>query len=124
MSTLGNAVGECVAIICNGARDHRVKLKSGFVSIAISVKTVEGAAIAIDPMAVVAPRAKPAIVAAHAKRMGRAVLGRGSASPADAHEKAAQAARREQELEAQEGARRRAIEARARAAAERREGTV
>jgi len=125
--TFFDRVGECFAIICNGARDHRVKLKSGFVSIAIGVKTVEGAAIAIDPMAVVAPRAKPAIVAAHAKRLGRAMLGGGASStpsPADAHEKAAQAAHREQELEAQEGARRRAIEAttRARAAAERRGG--
>ena len=42
-------VGECYSIICNAACDHRVKIRSGFMSIALSVKAVEGTAMSLAP---------------------------------------------------------------------------
>jgi hypothetical protein len=69
-------VSGCISLICNSACDHCVKLKSGFISIALSVKVVEGAVIQVDPMAKVAPLAKVVIVREHVKRKGRNLLGR------------------------------------------------
>ena len=51
-------------------------LAGGFVSIALSVKVVEGAVVQIDPLAVVAPRAKAVVVREHVKRQGRNLLKR------------------------------------------------
>lgn len=69
-------LGECISIICQAACDHHVKMKASFISIALSVKVVEGAVIQVDRDAVVAPRAKPIVVREHMKRKGRAMLGR------------------------------------------------
>jgi hypothetical protein len=103
--TFFDKVGECVGIICDAACTHRVKMQQGFVSIAIAVKAVEGAAMHLDPLAVVAPRAKDAIVRAHAKRAGRNLLRGRSTEAIEA------ATARELELEAQERERRRGIDA-------------
>lgn len=81
-------VGPCVSLICDAACDHHVKLQPGFVSIALSVKVVEGVVIQVDPCAVVAPRAKGVIVREHMKRAGRNMLGRSlssGGSPAGSH---------------------------------------
>jgi len=74
--TFFDQIGPCIATICNAACDHHVKLRSGFVAIALSVKVVEGAVVQADPLAVVAPRAKAVIVREHARRKGRAMLNR------------------------------------------------
>ena len=74
--TFFDQIGPCIELICNAACDHHVKLRSGFVAIALSVKVVEGAVVQADPLAVVAPRAKAVIVREHAKRKGRAMLNR------------------------------------------------
>ena len=42
-------VSECIAIICQAACDHHVKMQSGFISIALSVKVVEGSVIQALP---------------------------------------------------------------------------
>jgi len=74
--TFFDLVGEFISILCNAACDHHVLLAGGFVSIALSVKVVEGAVVQIDPLAVVAPRAKAVVVREHVKRKGRNLLKR------------------------------------------------
>jgi aarF domain-containing kinase len=74
--TFFDQVSDCISIICEAACDHRVKLQGGFISIALSVKVVEGSVIQVDPRAVVAPRAKPVVVREHIRRKGRNLLGR------------------------------------------------
>ena len=61
-------VGECITTICQAACDHRVKMQAGFVSIALSVKVVEGSVLQVDPLSVVAPRAKAVILREHLRR--------------------------------------------------------
>ena len=69
-------VGECISIICKAACDHRIKMQAGFISIALSVKVVEGSVLQVDPLCVVAPRAKAVVVREHMRRKGsRAILG-------------------------------------------------
>ncbi|EOD32125.1 ABC1 kinase family protein [Emiliania huxleyi CCMP1516] len=105
------------------ACDHRVRVHAGFISIALSVKVVEGIVIQVDPAAVVAPRAKAVVIRESLKRKGRALLGRTARPGEDADAEA----RREAERQAQHRAseergererRRRAALARERAAAE------
>ena len=74
--TFFDQIGDCISIICEAACDHKVKMKNGFISIALSVKVVEGSVIQVDPRAIVAPRAKPVIVREHMRRKGYAILGR------------------------------------------------
>lgn len=68
-------LGECISLICQAACDHQVKLQSGFISIALSVKVVEGALLQVDPLCVVAPRAKAVVVREHMRRKGAKLLG-------------------------------------------------
>ena len=74
--TFFDQIGDCISIICEAACEHRVKLQGSFVSIALSIKVVEGSVIQVDPRAVVSPRAKPVVVREHMKRKGAAMLGR------------------------------------------------
>lgn len=74
--TLFDQIGHCVSIICEAACDHRVKMRGGFISIALSIKVVEGSIIQVDPRAIVAPRAKPVVVREHFRRKGKAMLNR------------------------------------------------
>jgi len=71
-----NQIGTFVSTICDAACEHRVRLNGGFISIALSVKAVEGAVLQIDQYAVVAPRAKAVVVRESIRRAGRNVLGR------------------------------------------------
>ena len=71
-----NQIGAFISCICDAACEHRVRLAGGFISIALSVKAVEGAVLQIDPYAVVAPRAKAVVVRESIKRAGRNMLGR------------------------------------------------
>ena len=64
-------LGECIGIICQAACDHHVRLQSGFISIALSVKVVEGALLQVDPLCVVAPRAKAVVVREQLRRKRR-----------------------------------------------------
>jgi len=64
-------VGECIGLICEAACEHHVRMQSGFISIALSVKVVEGALLQVDPLCVVAPRAKAVIMREHLKRQMR-----------------------------------------------------
>ena len=74
--TFFDQIGDCISIICEAACEHRVKMHGSFVSIALSIKVVEGSVIQVDPEAIVAPRAKPIVVREHMRRKGRALLGR------------------------------------------------
>mmetsp|Transcript_13740 Transcript_13740/g.44017 ORF Transcript_13740/g.44017 Transcript_13740/m.44017 type:complete len:315 (+) Transcript_13740:1165-2109(+) len=121
--TFFDQVGTSISMICNAACDHRVRVHAGFISIALSVKVVEGIVIQVDPAAVVAPRAKAVVMRESLKRKGRALLGRTARPGEDADAEA----RREAERQAQHRAseergererRRRAALARERAAAE------
>ena len=66
--TFFDKVGEFVATICAAACEHRVKLAQGFLSVALSVKVVEGVVIQIDPHAAVAPRAKEIVIQQQLRR--------------------------------------------------------
>merc|ERR1719263_1062334 len=61
-------VGECYSIICNAACNHRVKIRSGFMSIALSVKAVEGATMSLAPNIELARRAKTVVLREHVRR--------------------------------------------------------
>uniref|UniRef100_A0A7S0L238 Protein kinase domain-containing protein n=1 Tax=Coccolithus braarudii TaxID=221442 RepID=A0A7S0L238_9EUKA len=60
--TFFDQVGAHISVICNAACDHHVLIAQGFISVALSVKVVEGAVIQVDPEAVVAPRARGVIM--------------------------------------------------------------
>jgi len=77
-------VGECIGVICQAACDHRVKMQAGFISIALSVKVVEGSVLQVDPLCVVAPRAKAVVVREHMRRKGAHALF-GNRSPETGH---------------------------------------
>eukprot|EP00966_Prymnesium_polylepis_P320415 7376796-Prymnesium_polylepis.1 len=51
-------------------------MQGGFISIALTIKVVEGSIIQVDPHAKVAPRAKPVVVREHLRRKGKAMLNR------------------------------------------------
>lgn len=51
-------------------------MQGGFVSIALTIKVVEGSIIQVDPTVKVAPRAKPVVVREHLRRKGNAMLNR------------------------------------------------
>lgn len=68
-------LGECIGVICQAACDHQVRMQAGFISIALSVKVVEGSVLQVDPLCVVAPRAKAVVLREHMRRKGAAVLG-------------------------------------------------
>merc|ERR1712060_172608 len=75
--TLFDQIGHCISIICEAACEHRVKMQGGFISIALSIKVVEGSVIQVDPGAIVAPRAKPVVIREHFRRKGKGLLGLG-----------------------------------------------
>lgn len=74
--TLIDQIGHCLSIICEAACEHRVKMQGGFMSIALTMKVVEGSIIQVDPHTKVAPRAKPVVLRESARRKGRALLNR------------------------------------------------
>ena len=74
--TFFDQIGDCISIILEAACDHHVKMKNGFVSIALAIKVVEGSVLQVDPRAIVAPRAKPVIMREYMRRKGRAIAGR------------------------------------------------
>ncbi len=45
--TFFDQISACISIICNAACDHRIKVHKGFISIALSVKVVEGVVIQV-----------------------------------------------------------------------------
>lgn len=94
-------LGECIGIICQAACDHRIRLQSGFISIALSVKVVEGALLQVDPLCVVAPRAKAVVVREQLRRRG---LRRERASLEEELRREEAESRREQEARLKERA--------------------
>ena len=69
-------VGDYYAQICSAACEHRVQLQAGFMSIAISVKAVEGAALAVYPKVNLGQRARGIILREHTRRKLRALISR------------------------------------------------
>ena len=49
-------------------------MQAGFISIALGVKVVEGSVLQVDPLCVVAPRAKAVVVREHMRRKGAAAM--------------------------------------------------
>jgi len=49
-------------------------MQAGFISIALGVKVVEGSVLQVDPLCVVAPRAKAVVVREHMRRKGAAAI--------------------------------------------------
>ena len=90
-------LGECITIICQAACDHHVKMQSGFISIALSVKIVEGALLQVDPLCVVAPRAKAVVLREHLRRR---LAGGGQRRAEDEAEVAEAERKLEEELQA------------------------
>lgn len=69
-------IGECISIIFRSACEHQVRLQSSFINIALAVKVVEGSVIQVDPLSVVAPRAKAVVMKESMRRKGEELLGR------------------------------------------------
>ena len=92
--TLIDQIGACLSIICEAACEHKVRMQGGFMTIALTMKVVEGSIIQVDPHTKVAPRAKPVVVRESARRKAKALLHRtlGTAEPEDPIDAAARAA--------------------------------